>query len=507
MKRLLFLAHRWLGIALCLVLLLWFGSGLVMMYVGYPKLTTAERLAALPPLDPQRCCASLEDLLAAARAGNASASGVAGAPSSVRLTTVAGAPRAVLGFGKAAPVAVEAAKGAVAPIDPVDEAAALSAARAYRPGAGVVSEGAVAEDAWTHSRALDPHRPLWRVRADDAEGTVVWVSSRTGEPVRDATATERAWNWVGAWLHWLYVFRGGAVDRHWHDIVVWLSVAGTALVVTGTAAGWLRVRWRRPYRNGTASPYPPGVARWHHWLGLGAGALAFTWVMSGLFSMNPWRLFDSGAPPLDEAAFHGGALEPGRFAFGPAEALARLRAAGFTARELELRVFDGTGLYVGFDGGGGTRVLPAVPEGAALERLPRAAVEAAAARLLPGSRVASAQWLEGFDAYWYGRAEHTMLGHVEKRLPVLRVRFADAHDTWVHVDPHTGAVAGRLDRHQRVKRWAFAFLHSWDWLPLLENRPAWDVLLVAGSLCGLGLAGTGTVAAWRRVARKGRARA
>jgi hypothetical protein len=34
MKRLLFLAHRWLGIVLCLLLLLWSFSGLMMMYAG-----------------------------------------------------------------------------------------------------------------------------------------------------------------------------------------------------------------------------------------------------------------------------------------------------------------------------------------------------------------------------------------------------------------------------------------------------------------------------------------
>ncbi|KAA9160182.1 PepSY domain-containing protein, partial [Delftia sp. BR1] len=51
LKRWLFLLHRWLGIALCLFFALWFVSGMVMMYVGYPKLTQAERLRHLPALD------------------------------------------------------------------------------------------------------------------------------------------------------------------------------------------------------------------------------------------------------------------------------------------------------------------------------------------------------------------------------------------------------------------------------------------------------------------------
>ena len=52
-KRWPFLIHRWLGIALSWLFVCWFVSGMVMMYVGHPKLTEAERLAHLPPLQGQ----------------------------------------------------------------------------------------------------------------------------------------------------------------------------------------------------------------------------------------------------------------------------------------------------------------------------------------------------------------------------------------------------------------------------------------------------------------------
>ena len=43
-KRWILLGHRWLGIGTCLRFFLWFLSGMVMMYVGHPKLTRQERL-------------------------------------------------------------------------------------------------------------------------------------------------------------------------------------------------------------------------------------------------------------------------------------------------------------------------------------------------------------------------------------------------------------------------------------------------------------------------------
>lgn len=38
-KRWTYLVHRWLGIGGCLLMLLWFVSGMVMLFIGYPKLT------------------------------------------------------------------------------------------------------------------------------------------------------------------------------------------------------------------------------------------------------------------------------------------------------------------------------------------------------------------------------------------------------------------------------------------------------------------------------------
>jgi len=87
---------------------------------------------------------------------------------------------------------------------------------------------------------------------------------------------------------------------------------------------------------------------------------------------------------------------------------------------------------------------------------------------------------------------------------MLRLEFDDPNRTWVHLDPYSGAMTGRLDSHQRVKRWLFAFLHSFDWWPLLAARPLWDVLLVLASLGGLAISITGIWMGWRRLVLKAR---
>ena len=50
-KRTLIFVHRWLGVALCVLFLLWFPSGIVMMYWQYPEVTARDRLEHSPALD------------------------------------------------------------------------------------------------------------------------------------------------------------------------------------------------------------------------------------------------------------------------------------------------------------------------------------------------------------------------------------------------------------------------------------------------------------------------
>ena len=50
-RRLLIYTHRWLGIAGSVLFVVWFVSGVVLMYAGMPTLSSQERLRRAPVLD------------------------------------------------------------------------------------------------------------------------------------------------------------------------------------------------------------------------------------------------------------------------------------------------------------------------------------------------------------------------------------------------------------------------------------------------------------------------
>ncbi len=508
LKRWLFLTHRWLGIVLSIFFLLWFVSGVVMMYVGYPKLTPAERLAHLPSLGEGA------GLLAPWRA--LEKAGIEGPLKELRLAAGRGGQAVYLVVPEASPsdatarrrtppgsgtVVVDAATGQR--LQGVDTALALASAAAYTgPDAstgGLRHLGLVQEDAFTHSKALDAHRPLHLVQLPDAQGTQLYISSLTGEVVRDATRNERLWNYAGAWIHWLYPFRGNVFDPYWSDIVIWLSIAGIAVTLLGTVVGVMRWRVREPYRHGSRSPYPGRLMRWHHISGLLFALIAFTWIFSGLMSMNPWRVFDTGAAPLRTAALQGAALQVSADDAAPAALLA---TAGGAVRELRWVPVLGTLTVQAARATGRPRLLDS--RSAQAWQVDELALRRAAAGLLDAP-IARIDRLDAYDFHYYDREAHTMSGGNERPLPMLRVVYQDPQASWVHLDPHTGAVLGRTDVGRRTSRWLFELLHSWDWLPLLHQRPLWDIVMIVLSAGGALLSLTGVVIGWRRLGLKLRA--
>ena len=293
MRRMTFLLHRWIGIAIALLMAVWAVSGIVMMYVSFPETTTSERLAGLPALEMGECCSpeyleALED-------------GAIGGASVEMLVD-----RPVLRWsGPDGPQVVDLTSGETPAID--ESHAGRIASSHYREATGAAAQLAVEtidRDQWTVYGRFRQHQPLYKASFDDAAGTVLYVSSLTGEVVQDTTAHERFWNWLGAVPHWLYFTAFREIQWLWYDFVVYTSVLGTFLTVTGIYIGlrqYGRGKRRSPYR---------GVALWHHWTGLIFGIFTLTWVVSGLFSMQPWGWFESEGPEVEQMALAGRATTP-----------------------------------------------------------------------------------------------------------------------------------------------------------------------------------------------------
>ena len=495
LRRWTYLTHRWCGVAGCLLMTLWFASGVVMLFVGYPKLTPADRLQALPVLAPDAA------YLPPAFSSSAGTSVTSGATPPIRLVLNAadGHPRYVMQQADGIIHVADAISGQ--PRTVFNAVDAMRAADLFLPQAGGIYRGMVAEDRWTHARGLDSHRPLHMVQMQDAQATLLYLSSHTGEVVMQAPRAQRLWNFAGAWLHWLYAFKKQSVDAVWSWTVIVLSAGCVLVACTGILAGIWRWRFTARYKSGSRSPYQPGWMRWHHIFGLSFAAITLTWIFSGLMSMNPLGIFSAAVRP-DVVAYAGARPSHTHLAAAPADILTTLQRGGFDAVELECKTLAGIPFVLARDARDQSRLV-LEQQGALVVQAqwPLPVLQLAARRLMPAA-VQKQQLLTTYDAYYYRREPQAMMGGSGRRLPVLKLEYGDTGNTWAYIDVHTGQPELTVDRAQRLGRWLFSFLHSWDISPMLAGGWLREALLVILSAGGMALSVSGIVIAWRRVRHK-----
>jgi uncharacterized iron-regulated membrane protein len=481
LKRFLYLFHRWLGVALCLWFALLFASGIIMMYVEYPELTEDERLWQMEALDA--AAVHLTPSEAAQKAGADTAF------SDIRLSTILGRPAYQFTDAAGHSDFIFADDGSKLG-ELTDQQALLAAQHSTFAAQGGVPRytGLIGIDQWTVSSELNASRPLYRVALDDKAGTVLYISSHTGQIVRDTNAAERFWNWLGSTVHWIYPWQFRQHAGLWAWVLTYLSLAGVLSVVSGAVIGWWRLRVKRPYHGERMTPYH-GWQKWHHVLGLSFLVFITTWIFSGLTSMSPFGWFDNATSADEQTArYYGGDLDD--LAAFPALTTSALNGDE-PVKEVEWRrIGDTHYLVLSHSATDKSLVLP--DNATTLKRV----MEHAMLRLQPDATIQEQRLISTYDSWYY--THHNRY----RPLPVLEVRFDDPEHSWYYLDLNTGAVVQRLTTTDRWARWLYNGLHSLDFAPLFSHRPLWDIVVIVLCLAGLGFSVTSVVVGWRRLKAK-----
>jgi hypothetical protein len=467
--RALVVVHRWLGVAFCLLFAMWFASGIVMHFVPFPALTEAERFEGLAKIDLTLPRRDLPAAIAASRI-----------PDATRARLIARDDGIVYIFkGPSGIRALMAADLSPATVQSASMALKLATGHARRRG--MTTHAASVEeladyDQWTVSNGLDPHRPIYRVALNDEPATELYVSSTTGEVVRDTTRRERWWNYAGSVVHWIYPT---VLRRHpdlWLGTVWSLSLAALIAALTGAVVGIWRIRVTA---GRAASPYI-GWQAWHHWLGLCSMIFVLSWIFSGWLSMDHGQLFSSSKPSPAEFAKVAG-MNKWPESSSAAASLSR------GVREIEWFPFGGR-IYrrerAAFD-------IQTLALNSDVTPREQAFVQAADVLAMSRDLDAGCQPpIIVMPTDDYG-AESTLPG-----APVYRLVCGD---TWFHIDGASGTLVERLDSSRRAYRWVYQALHTLDF-PILNAHPLVRTLLIT-VLCLVGMLFSITAIAigWRRL--------
>jgi hypothetical protein len=379
-------------------------------------------------------------------------------------------------------------------------------------------------DQWTLQNIIRTNMPLHRIALGDADGTEYYVSEKTGEPVLRTTAHGRFWGYLSAVLHWLYFTPLRRHAEFWNSFVVWASLIGTAMCGVGIVLGIWRYSLSGRFRLQRAPSHTPysGWMKWHHYAGLVFGFFACTWAFSGALSLGPFDFLKASPPSraFREAAA-GGPIDLSPLTVARIQAVAATVERSFAAKELDFFQFLGEPYFVAYVPPSAAESAPwrnadisaatnlnidrqhvlvsaLRPEAGAFEGFDKDRMWDVARAAMPDVPVQDSAWLDQYDAYYYSQRG-------SRPLPVLRVRYADPHQTWLYLDPQHGTIASRMERASRWNRWLYHGFHSLDFPFMYYKRPLWDLVVILLSLGGIAISVTSALPAWRRLVRHGRA--
>ena len=479
-KRGLVAVHRWLGVALSLNFLVWFVSGIGMMYWDFPSVSGADRLARSPVLDATAIRVSFADAFAAAGVQSAD---------EARLETFDGRPVYRLRTGRTERI-VYADSAELREAISREQVDRIASQWAGRPTAAATVRAVVDVDQWTVQLPLTRLKPVWLYSWP--AGEQVYVSQASGEVVQYTTRASRMGAYVGAIPHWLYLTPLRKNGPTWSRIVIALSAVGTLVAILGLTIGvWTFSPSARYRRGGIAVRIPyRGWKRWHAALGLMVGVGAVTWAFSGMLSMDPVPL--PGDPPQTEDVESAlrGTIETASFSsLSPQAALLSL---GRSVKQIECITTTDASFYLATLESGDTEIV-------SLAGTPRAMLATEHVATLVGAvvephNIADTRWLEQYDRYYLDR-------HHRRPLPVVLVQLTDRDHTRFYIDPKSARLVGAYSARNWVTRWLYHGLHSLDFPWLYRYRPLWDLVVGAFMIGGTALCFTSLVLAWQVLGR------
>ncbi len=499
-RTLLILSHRYIGIPLSFMFVLWFFSAFFMIYTGgMPRITNEMRVDGASPLAFERVAVT-----------PGQARDIVGYTSTqVSLRTLMGRPVYEFrepGYDNALVYADTGAK-----VDTLTQADAKRVASDFLaiPEELFAYAGEIDDvDQWTLTQRAD--LPMYKFEVDDGIGTEVYVSIPNADVAVYTTTRSRALAWLGTIPHWLYFQSLRLNQPLWYDIVVWSSTIGCVLAALGLVLGVTQFRKTVPFDLERAIPYR-GLMRWHYILGAVFGVFTLTWVFSGLLSMEPYAWTNSRGVSVDPSLYTEGELDLAAF-----PAIDSYDWDALAGRN-EIK-------QVEFQWIGGAPYLLAsysVPTQAGSEKRDRlhqpynivgqsdaeSMLIDARGRVVNGfdqnelvakldanvdAAVTEVALLDDYDDYYYSRGG-------QLPLPALRVKFDDPAQSWIYVDPERSELLSEVTKASRVERWLYNGLHSLDFAFWYHKRPLWDIGVIVLLLGGLGTSLLGLYFGLRRV--------
>ena len=454
------ITHRYLGLTLSFMFLVWCLSGFVMMYKEFPYIKEREKINNLTPINfknisinPNQAWEFLPDNFKWVQ---------------LKLYNLIDQPVYKFVNENDSIILINAEVGGK--VRNIDEKGVKEIVNNYTKGQyKIIKTEIITElDQWIPRTKFLPYLPMYKVYINDKSETVFYVSSKSGEIIQKLNFSDKIWAWLGPIPHWLY-FKDLRINTNaWRAVVIAISFIGVLMCIGGLVLGIIRTINSKK-KSDKLSPYKKRWFKWHHYLGFIFGLFILTWILSGLFSMNPLKWSSEDFLDKDELRSW-----KGNQSFAPSNVTTnfnKLQKFG-KLKEIELNKINNSYYWLAKYNDLKTKIV-FIQEPVSLPKnhLSLNELKPGIKKLKEKDTITDITLLTDYDNYYYNKNR-------DLPLPVYLVKFSDKFKTWYYINPANATIVRKKQIDSRFERWIYNGLHSLDFSFILYKRPLWDIVVL-----------------------------
>jgi hypothetical protein len=443
--------HRLFGFFLSLLFFIWCATGFVMMYKEFPSISKKEYLSLI---DTIKCDASTLATIQDWEYKQLDSC------SSISMYQLLDKTIIKIVDLNESIICLDAHTGKI--ITPIQQNQVKPLLTGYFKKSMAVTKVEVIEelDQWIPRTKFISHMPIYKVQMNDAAATTLYLSSKSGEILQKLTFEDKVWAWLGPIPHWIY-FKDLRINTDaWRFVVISLSLIGVLLALLGIVIG----------RNNILTPFKKKWFRWHHYLGFTFGLFIFTWIFSGLLSMNPFKW--SSAESLTEVEstiWKGGNYSLLNKNNQFQNSIAKL-VQNHHSKEIKITIYNGDPYMVSYMSTNEVVHSKMTHNSNPINRANMNDFKSMILKLKPNNSIIASEELTDYDDYYYNK-DRTL------PLPIYRFKTDDPQNSYYYVNPKTLSVDKKMQTDNKIERWLYNGLHSFDFPFLFFKRPLWDIVV------------------------------
>lgn len=272
-KKILYSTHRLLGTAISLLFLMWFITGLILIYHSFPdvdiQLKDKNREAISENLN------SIDSLIQYIPTDEKI--------KRVELAQLAGQPIFTIETNKDI-YNVDQKFNRV--YEPISMPQLTNIASTWVNAPILKIDTLEKRDIWIMYTKYIKELPIYKVYFDDNKKHELYIASKSGEVLQFTSRSERIWAYLGSIPHKLYI---PALREHTDTWIRTLTTLATICFIVSLSGIILGIRaYIKRYKNMRKwqSPYSKLAYKWHHILGLFFGIFLLTWAISGMMALQ-----------------------------------------------------------------------------------------------------------------------------------------------------------------------------------------------------------------------------